>query len=46
MLMVVMKRSEYAAVIRAIHQIDRGSFIIVYNVADVHGLGFNYQPVV
>lgn len=46
MLMFVMKRSEYAAVIRAIHQIDRGSFIIVYNVADVHGLGFNYQPVV
>lgn len=46
MLMVVMKRSEYATVIRAIHQIDRGSFIIVYNVADVHGLGFNYQPVV
>lgn len=46
MLMVIMKRSEYAGIIRAIHEIDEDSFIIVYNIADVHGLGFNYQPVV
>lgn len=46
MLMVVMERSEYAEVVRAIHQIDAESFIIVYNIADVHGFGFNYQPVV
>lgn len=46
MLMVVMRRSEYAGIMRAIHQIDVQSFIIVYNIADVHGQGFNYQPVV
>ena len=46
MLMIVMKGPEYAGDIRAIHQIDKESFIIVYNIADVQGFCFNYQPVV
>ena len=29
-----------------IDEIDKTSFIIAYNVSEVHGLGFSYQPVV
>lgn len=46
MLLVVVKRSEYGQLIRNVKNIDQKSFIVTYNIADVHGLGFDYQPVV
>ncbi|MBG0917881.1 MAG: YitT family protein [Exiguobacterium marinum] len=44
MLMIVLTRSEYQTALKAVNAIDKQSFMIVYNVADVHGLGFSYQP--
>lgn len=44
MLMIVLTRSEYQTALKAINAVDKQSFMIVYNVADVHGLGFSYQP--
>ncbi|MDE0562803.1 YitT family protein [Exiguobacterium sp. B2(2022)] len=44
MLMIVLTRGEYQTALKAINAIDKQSFMIVYNVADVHGLGFSYQP--
>ena len=45
MLMIVSSNSEYPAVMQTIDRIDPTSFVIVSNVAEVHGLGFTYHPI-
>lgn len=45
MLMIVVSNQEYPEVIRLIDKIDPTSFMITYNVAEVHGLGFTYHPI-
>ncbi|OTO08996.1 hypothetical protein A5882_003675 [Enterococcus sp. 4E1_DIV0656] len=45
MLMIVVSNQEYPEVIRLIDEIDPTSFMITYNVAEVHGLGFTYHPI-
>lgn len=44
MLMIILNNQEYPTVLKLIDEIDRNSFVIVYNVSEVHGLGFTYQP--
>lgn len=45
MLMVVMGNQEYVTTLKLIEAIDRKALIIAYNVAEVQGLGFTYEPV-
>ena len=46
MLMIILTNQEYQSILKVIDEIDKTSFIIAYNVSEVHGLGFSYQPVV
>ncbi|MFS7431269.1 YitT family protein [Carnobacterium maltaromaticum] len=46
MLMIILPNQEYQSILKVIDEIDKTSFIIAYNVSEVHGLGFSYQPVV
>ncbi|QIK70934.1 YitT family protein [Erysipelothrix sp. HDW6C] len=46
MLMVVLSSQEYQKLMTIIDGIDKRSFVIAYNVSEVHGLGFTYQTVV
>lgn len=43
--MIVVSNQEYPELIRLIDEIDPTSFMITYNVAEVHGLGFTYHPI-
>lgn len=44
MLMIILGNQEYLATLKTIERIDKKAFVIAYNVAEVHGLGFTYQP--
>lgn len=45
MVMIVVSNREYPEVRRIVDEIDPTSFMITYNVAEVHGLGFTYHPI-
>lgn len=45
MIMVVITDQEYPKLKKMIDEIDPQSFMITYNVAEVHGLGFSYHPI-
>lgn len=45
MIMVVITGREYPKLKTMIDKIDPESFMVVYNVAEVHGLGFSYHPI-
>ena len=45
MIMVVVTGQEYPLVRKIVDEIDPKSFMITYNVAEVHGLGFTYHPI-
>lgn len=45
MIMVVLTGREYPKLKSMIEEIDPESFMVVYNVAEVHGLGFSYHPI-
>ncbi|MBS7575925.1 MULTISPECIES: YitT family protein [unclassified Enterococcus] len=45
MILMVISGREYPAVKEVIDKIDPSSFVIIYNVAEVHGLGFSYHPI-
>lgn len=45
MILIVVADQEYPRVKKVIDQIDPESFVITYNVAEVHGLGFTYHPI-
>lgn len=45
MILVVVSGQEYRKAISLIDQIDPRSFMITYNVAEVHGMGFTYHPI-
>ncbi|MBP2100809.1 YitT family protein [Enterococcus alcedinis] len=45
MILTVIKRQEYPKVLEIIETIDPKCFVIVYEVSEVHGLGFTYQPI-
>lgn len=45
MVMIVVSNREYPEVRRIVDEIDSTSFMITYNVAEVHGLGFTYHPI-
>lgn len=46
MLLIILTNQEYQSILKLIDEVDKSSFIIAYNVSEVHGLGFSYQPVV
>lgn len=39
MLMIILTNQEYQSILKVIDEIDKTSFIIAYNVSEVHGLG-------
>lgn len=45
MIMTVVNSQEYPRVREIIEEIDPKCFVITYEVAEVHGLGFTYQPI-
>lgn len=45
MLMMILSNQEYPIIIRLVEEIDNNSLVIAYNVSEVHGLGFTYQPI-
>ncbi|MGX7126271.1 YitT family protein [Enterococcus viikkiensis] len=45
MILVVVSEQEYPVVHKIVDAIDPKSFMITYNVAEVHGLGFSYHPI-
>lgn len=45
MILTVIKRQEYPKVREVIDMIDPHCFVIVYEVSEVHGLGFSYHPI-
>lgn len=45
MILVVVSGQEYPVVHKIVDAIDPKSFMITYNVAEVHGLGFSYHPI-
>lgn len=45
MIMVVITGQEYPKLKKVIDAIDPKSFMITYNVAEVHGLGLSYHPI-
>lgn len=45
MILIVVADQEYPRVKKIIDKIDPDSFVITYNVAEVHGLGFTYHPI-
>ena len=46
MLMIVMDNQEYPGLLKLINEVDSKAFVIAYNVSEVHGLEFTYQPLV
>lgn len=44
MLMVILNNQEYRMTLKLVDELDKNSFVIAYNVAEVHGLGFTYLP--
>ncbi|SBO18168.1 YitT family protein [Carnobacterium divergens] len=44
MLMIVMENQEYPGLLKLINEVDSKAFVIAYNVSEVHGLEFTYQP--
>lgn len=46
MMMLILKSQEYKQLIKIVDRYDRNSFMVAYNVSDIHGLGFTYQPLV
>ncbi|TFJ44215.1 hypothetical protein CKN80_07945 [Carnobacterium divergens] len=44
MLMIVMDNQEYPGLLKLINDVDSKAFVIAYNVSEVHGLEFTYQP--
>ncbi|WP_413487589.1 YitT family protein [Carnobacterium divergens] len=44
MLMIVMENQEYPGLLKLINEVDNKAFVIAYNVSEVHGLEFTYQP--
>ncbi|MBP1040663.1 YitT family protein [Vagococcus sp. BWB3-3] len=46
MIMMISSNQDFPAIMAVIDQVDPGSFVIVYNVSEVHGLGFSYQAIV
>ncbi len=44
MLMIVMDNQEYPGLLKLINEVDSKAFVIAYNVSEVHGLEFTYQP--
>lgn len=46
MLMVIVSNQQYQSLLKTIKALDPDSFVIAYNVSEVHGLGFNYYSVV
>lgn len=45
MLMIILSNQEYPTVLNIMEDIDKKAFIIAYNVSEVHGVGFTYQPI-
>lgn len=45
MLLIVVSNQEYPQVKKIVDEVDPKSFMITYNVADVHGEGFTYHPI-
>lgn len=45
MILIVVADQEYPRAKKIIDKIDPDSFVITYNVAEVHGLGFTYHPI-
>lgn len=45
MLLIVVSNQEYPEVKRIVDEIDPKSFMMTYNVAEVHGAGFTYHPI-
>lgn len=45
MLMIILSNQEYPTVLNIMEGIDKKAFIIAYNVSEVHGVGFTYQPI-
>lgn len=46
MIMIIVNNREYRAVLKKMAEIDEKVSVIVYNVSEVHGLGFSYQTLV
>lgn len=46
MIMMISSNQDFPTIMAVIDQVDPGSFVIVYNVSEVHGLGFSYQAIV
>lgn len=42
--MIVMDNQEYPGLLKLINEVDSKAFVIAYNVSEVHGLEFTYQP--
>lgn len=45
MILMVASNQEFPEIKAVIDKIDPKSFVIVYNVSEVHGLGFTYHPI-
>lgn len=45
MILMVASNQEYPEIKAVIDKIDPKSFVVVYNVSEVHGLGFTYHPI-
>lgn len=45
MILMVASNQEFPEIKAVIDRIDPKSFVIVYNVSEVHGLGFTYHPI-
>lgn len=45
MLMVIMGNYEYHTTLNIVKKIDKSAFVISYDVAEVHGLGFSYKSI-
>lgn len=45
MLMIIVSNQEYPTILNIMEEIDKKAFIIAYNVSEVHGIGFTYQPI-
>ncbi len=44
MMMLILTSQEYQQLVRIVDRFDKNSFVIAYNVSEIHGLGFTYQP--
>lgn len=44
MMMLILTSQEYQQLVRIVDRFDKNSFVIAYNVSEIHSLGFTYQP--